>query len=57
MVCWLVQLAALTMMACFNVWWQGSKLKQSKMDGGAQYVNLWGKVYTPIQLFIVHHRN
>ena len=34
-----VQLVSSTMMACSNVRWQGSKLQQSRMDGGIGHVN------------------
>ena len=43
---WLVQLASLTMVACSNVRWQGSKLQQCRMDVGTRHVNLWGSVHT-----------
>ena len=45
-VCWLVQLASLTMVACSNVRWQRSKLQQCRMDGGTRHVTLWGSVHT-----------
>ena len=43
---WLVQLASLTMVACLNVQWQGSKLQQCKMNDGTRHVNQWGSVHT-----------
>ena len=45
-VCWLVQLASLTMVACSNVQWHGCKLQQCRMDGGTRHVNQWGSVHT-----------
>ena len=59
---WLVQLVSLTMVACSNVRWQGSKQQQCRMDGGTRHVNLWGSVHmaticiTPLQKMTNHKR-
>ena len=45
MVYWLVQMVSLTMVACSNVRWQGSKLQQCRMEGETRHVNLWGSVH------------
>ena len=56
MVYWLVQLASLTMVLVSNVRWQGSKIKQCRLVSGGMICEIYGAVYTDVQLFSIHHR-
>ena len=42
---WLVQLPSLTMVVSSNLWWQGSKIRQCRLEGGALNMILLGNVH------------
>ena len=54
---WLVQQVSLTMVASSNDWWQGSKIKQCRLEGWVSYVSLWRSVDKNTILFDSSHQS